>query len=83
MKSFRLEIVTPNGKIFEKWVTKVFLRTRSGDMIVMKGHIPLVAIIRPCECRVDFEDGKNEKIILSGGILSVFKDGTKIITNEL
>ncbi len=83
MKSFSLKIFTPDNKLFDGQVTKVFLRAERGELAVLSGHMPLITTIKPCECRVDMEDGSNKSIMLSGGILSVFKDGTTIVTYDI
>lgn len=83
MKSFKLEIITPEGKIFETPVTKLFLRGASGDLAVMTDHIPFVTTIKPCECRIDMEDGKHKSFELTGGILSVLKDKAVVMTYDI
>ena len=83
MKSFRLEIVGPIGKKFDKTVEKVFLRTEGGDMAIMAGHAPLLAVIKPCELRTLFLDGKDESFMLDDGFLAVFNNKVTIMSNKL
>ena len=43
MANFRLEIVTPSGKIYSNDVEFVLVRTTEGDMGILANHSPFVA----------------------------------------
>ena len=56
MTSFPLKIVTPDGLLFDGLAEEVVVRTTSGDMGVMAGHINCVASL-----------GMGQAMILTGG----------------
>ena len=43
MNSFRLKIVTPDGLAFDGMAEELIVRTTTGDLGILAGHIPCVA----------------------------------------
>ncbi len=82
MKSFPLKISSPEGDVFSGDVVCVSVRGAEGELAVMAGHIPFVSPIRPCECRITFEDETVSTGRLDGGILTVSSDKTVILTGS-
>ena len=59
MKSFPLKIVTPDGPQFEGEATELIVRTISGDMGIMAGHINCVTSLGMGRAVVVTEDSVN------------------------
>ena len=74
MKSFPLKIVTPDGPQFEGEAEELIVRTISGDMGILAGHIDCVTALGMGRATVVTSEGKREAACI-GGILSVL-DGT-------
>ncbi len=78
MKSFPLKIVTPDGPQFEGEATELIVRTISGDMGIMAGHINCVTSLGMGRAVVVTEEGKREAACI-GGILSVLNGEVNLV----
>ena len=74
MNSFPLKIVTPDGLIFDGQAEQLTVRTTSGDMGILAGHINCVAPLGMGRAIV-VTGGKKRYAACIGGMLSVV-DGT-------
>lgn len=70
MNSFSLKIVTPDGLQFDGQAEEVIVRTTSGDMGVLAGHINCVAPLGMGQAMIVTE-GKRRYAACIGGMLSV------------
>lgn len=70
MNSFSLKIVTPDGLQFDGQAEEVVVRTTSGDMGVLAGHINCVAPLGMGQAMIVTE-GKRRYAACIGGMLSV------------
>ena len=70
MKEFRLEIVTPDGLVFDDAVESLLVRTNDGDVEFLAGHIDYMASIGTGRARIK-QDGKDRFASVSGGFVTV------------
>ena len=70
MTSFSLKIVTPDGLAFDGMAEQVTVRTTSGDMGVMAGHMNCVAPLGMGQATI-VTDGQRKYAAAIGGMLSV------------
>ena len=70
MRPFPLKIGTPDGLIFDGQAESVTLRTTSGDLGILAGHINLVSPLGQGRCTVVM-DGKRRYAACIGGMVSV------------
>lgn len=70
MRSFQIEIVTPDGPAFSGEVTSLLVRTDDGDVEIMAGHADLLASIGTGRVRI-IANGKPRFGSVNGGFLSV------------
>jgi len=70
MKSFHLEIVTPDGPTFKGEVEALVLPAWEGQLGVLPGHEPMVAVMKPGAMRFTRE-GKDEWLAVSGGFAQI------------
>ena len=82
MKTFSLKISSPEGDLLSAEVVKLSLRGTEGDLAVMAGHIPFVSSVKPCECKIEFEDGSIKTGQTDGGLLTVSKDKTVLLSGS-
>ena len=74
MTAFPLQIVTPDGLVFDGMAEELVVRTTTGDMGIMAGHINCVSPLGMGRATVVI-DGQKKYGACIGGILSVL-DGT-------
>jgi len=80
MKSYLLEIVTPDKNFFEGEVEMAIVRTTEGDIGILKDHEPIVAPVSVGAIRIKI-DGEFREAACSGGFLTVDSERTIVITD--
>ena len=70
MTPFQLKIVTPDGLIFDGQAEELIVRTTSGDLGILAGHINCVAPLGMGRATVII-DGKRRYAACIGGMVSV------------
>ncbi len=82
MKKFSLRIVTPKGIYRDIEVEMLNLRTTSGQMGILAGHIPLASGIEISEMNI-LVDGNRTHFAIAGGFVYVNDSETTIIANGI
>ena len=78
MPAFPLTIVTPDGPKFEGMVEELVVRTTTGDIGILAGHINLVAALGMGRATV-ICDGKKRYGACIGGMVSVMNGQVKLV----
>ena len=80
-KVFRLQVISPDRIFYDSDVEMVELKTSEGEMGVLKGHIPLTAILVPGILKIK-EDGQVKKAALHDGFVEIFQDHMTILAES-
>ena len=84
--TFDLNISSPDGDSFKGKVSALYVRTTEGDMAVLPGHAPLMAVTVPCSCRFithDHDGDPHEHVLkVTGGLLSVDNDNVALLASK-
>ncbi len=80
MATFHFDLVSPEKLAFSGEVDQVDIPGMEGDFGVLAGHAPVVAAIRPGILTV-FTGGKQEKIIVLGGLAEVSEKGLTVLAD--
>jgi F-type H+-transporting ATPase subunit epsilon len=78
MSTLRLEIVTPERKVYEEDVNMVVVKGVAGELGILPNHIPLVTPLKIAPVKAK-KDGKDEYIAVHGGFMEVRKDKVVIL----
>lgn len=78
MNSFPLKIVTPDGLLYDGTAEEVIVRTTSGDMAFLAGHIPCVAPLGMGRATI-VSEGKKRYAACIGGMVSVVNGGVTLV----
>jgi len=81
MDKFKLEILTPNGEIFNDDVVSVVLPGQEGEFGVLAGHASLTTLLEAGVIDVEKEDKSVESIVINWGVAQV-DEGKVIILVE-
>ena len=79
--SLELEIVTPEGKVYEATVDSVVLPTTSGEVGILPGHIPLLTEVRAGEISVIRND-EDDHLAVSSGFAQCVGDKVSILAEH-
>ena len=71
MNTFKLQIGTPDGLLFEGEVERVVCRSITGDLAILAGHINYCTALGMGEAHVVLPDGTRRNAACIGGMLSV------------
>lgn len=78
MSKIKLELTTPERKVFEDEVDQITLPTKEGEITILPHHIPLVGILVPGMATV-VKDGTETFLAVSGGFIEVQPDNRVIV----
>lgn len=79
--TFHLQIVTPDGLLFDGNAQRVLVRTTEGDVGILKDHSDYVSPVATGMTRVTMENGEVKTAACSGGFISVKKGITRLVAN--
>ncbi|NHB85979.1 F0F1 ATP synthase subunit epsilon [Tessaracoccus sp. HDW20] len=77
-----VEVVSADRVVWSGEVVNVIARTVEGDIGILPGHEPLLALLVPGVVEVVTADGRSESIAIDGGFISV-ADGHVSILSQM
>ena len=77
MEKFKLEILTPNGQIFDGEVVSVTLPGEEGEFGVLSHHASLTTLLTSGVIDIEIEDKKTESVLINWGVVQV--DEEKVV----
>ena len=75
MRQFDLEIVTPDGVVYDGKAESVLVRTHEGDVQLLAGHVDYMASLGTGKARIKV-DGEDRIAAVSGGFIT--SEGGKV-----
>ena len=79
---FPVDVLTPEGKVFEDEVEMVSTRTVTGSIGVLANHAPLMAILEPTELRLYKSDSDIVRFAQGEGYLQVVENSALVLVEE-
>ena len=77
----KLEIVTPERKVFDAAVDTVTVPTASGEAGILPNHAPLVSALKP-GILIYTNGGSVERVAVSGGFVEVSDNKVSVLADE-
>ncbi|MRJ02806.1 MAG: F0F1 ATP synthase subunit epsilon [Epsilonproteobacteria bacterium] len=81
MDSLKLEIVTPQGLIFQGEVKSVTFPGEEGEFGVLPRHASLLALLKPGVIEIEKIDGNKESIVINWGHVKVGEQGATALVD--
>ncbi|MHC8523589.1 F0F1 ATP synthase subunit epsilon [Rossellomorea sp. H39__3] len=81
MKTLKVNIVTPDGPVYDSEVDMVSTKAQSGELGILPGHIPMVAPLQIGAVRLK-KGGDTELVAVSGGFLEVRPEKVTILAKS-
>jgi F-type H+-transporting ATPase subunit epsilon len=79
---FEVEVLTPEGEVFNGEVRQVSTRTAGGEIGILANHAPLLAELRPAELRIHLSDSETVRYAQAHGWLQVFGNHARLLVEE-
>ena len=79
---FHVEVLTPEGQVFNDEVEMVSTRTNTGSIGVLANHAPLMGILEPTELRLYKSESDVEKFAQGEGYLQVVDNRALVLVEE-
>ena len=80
--TFEVEVLTPEGEVFNGEVHQVSTRTAVGEIGILANHAPLLAALRPTELRLHLSDSETQRYAQAHGWLQVFGNQARLLIEE-
>ena len=80
MAVLQVEVVSADGIAWGGEALSVIARTVEGDVGIMPGHEPFLAILVPCAAEVLTADGHREGVAVDGGFISVADNRVSLLS---
>lgn len=80
MKTFLLNISSPDGKLFSDPAVCLIVRGVEGEFAILADHVPFITNVVPGKCIVELADGTVMNGHTEGGLLTVGKDDVTYLT---
>jgi len=79
---FPVEILTPEGEVFNDEVEMLSTRTAVGSIGILANHTPLLAMLEPTELRLYRSEGEPERFAQGEGYLQVAENRALVLVEE-
>jgi F-type H+-transporting ATPase subunit epsilon len=81
-KPFTVDIVTPEGVIWQGEATFVLARTSDGEIGILADHEPTMGELVPGAAHIEGADGEMLDIALRGGFLQIHSNTVTLVTDH-
>jgi len=77
-----VEVLTPEGEVFEGEVQQVSTRTEVGEIGILANHAPLLAALAPTELRLHLSSSETVRYAQAHGWLQMFGNRARLLVEE-
>lgn len=78
----KVEVVAADRQVWTGDAVNIIARTTEGDIGILPGHEPLMALLVPCVVEIVTADGRSETLAVDGGFISVAEGKVWILSQE-
>jgi F-type H+-transporting ATPase subunit epsilon len=79
---FKVEVLTPEGLVFDEEVKQVSTRTETGSLGILARHQPLLGLLAPTELRLYRSESDVVRFAQGEGYVQVASDGSVLLLVE-
>jgi F-type H+-transporting ATPase subunit epsilon len=80
---FQVEILTPEGEVFNDEVEMLSTRTTVGEIGILANHAPVLGMLEPTELRVYVSEGEVLRFAQSEGYMQVGGNHAMLLVQEI
>ena len=82
MSTFLLEILTPYGKYFDRYVEEIIVQTEDYTLGILPNHSPLVAKVKTSKMEI-IQNGQKKCYAIGEGLLNVKKESVVLLVASI
>lgn len=82
MNSFKLQIITPQGKVFDQNATSAVFPGEKGEFGVLPGHSTLLSLLAPGLIEVTKENGEKESVAINWGYAEIDEQNAIVLVDN-
>ena len=82
MSTFLLEILTPYGKYFDRYVEEIIVQTEDYTLGILPNHAPLVAKAKVSKLEI-VQNGERKCYAIGEGLINVTKDHVTLLLESI
>lgn len=75
----KVEVVTPEKRVWSGQASMVSARTLQGDLGILTGHAPLLGVLADGKVSIKSADGVVNDFLINGGFISVSNNRVSIL----
>ena len=79
MSSIKLEVVSPDEKVYEADISMLIVRSTGGELGILPKHAPLITGLIPHAMRVKLPGVEEQLIAVAGGFMEVQRDKITVL----
>ena len=79
---FKVEVLTPEGEVFNDEVEMVSTRTTVGSIGILANHEPLLGMLEPTELRLYHSETELDRFAQGEGYIQVGAEGVLVLVEE-
>ena len=80
--TFTVEVLTPEGEVFNGDVIQLSTRTVTGEIRVLANHVPILAALTPNLLRLKISESETKRFAQTHGTLQVFANHAQVLLEE-
>ena len=75
-----VEVVAADRLVWSGQAVNIIARTVEGDVGILPGHEPFLAVLVPCVVEIVTADGRSESLAVDGGFISVANGRVSVLS---
>ncbi|WP_299033623.1 F0F1 ATP synthase subunit epsilon [uncultured Pseudokineococcus sp.] len=83
MAALNVELVSAERQVWAGGASQLRVRTTEGDIGVLPGHEPFLAVLVDGEVRIEATEGESLTATIGGGFLSVDHDRAVVVAEDV
>jgi len=80
--NLRLKIIALDRILFDADIVQAAITTTTGDMVILKDHMPIAAIMADAPVFVKNDLGQEEIVVVHGGYMSVLENEMLVVADD-
>ena len=80
--TFTVEVLTPEGEVFNGDVIQLSTRTVTGEIGVLANHVPILAALTPNLLRLKISESETKRFAQTHGTPQVFANHAQVLLEE-